>query len=116
MEFLVKLTPHLPDTLTEKELTNLFKRERARGTGFLEANKMTRMWRLPGTSSALLLWEVARPDELHEHLSSLPVWRYCDVEVTALMQPLGSRTPRGPRLAYTFHLHSKPPPIHPRKN
>ncbi len=44
------------------------------------------MWRLPGTSSALLLWEVAGPDELHEHLSSLPVWRYCDVEVTALMQ------------------------------
>lgn len=86
MEFLVKLTPHLPDTLTEKELTNLFKRERARGTGFLEANKMTRMWRLPGTSSALLLWEVAGPDELHEHLSSPPVWRYCDVEVTALMQ------------------------------
>ena len=47
MEFLVKLPPHLPDTLTEKELTNLFKRDRARGTGFLEANKMTRMWRGP---------------------------------------------------------------------
>ena len=31
MEFLVKLTPHLPDTLTEKELTNLFKRERTPG-------------------------------------------------------------------------------------
>jgi|AP95_1055475.scaffolds.fasta_scaffold38666_2 muconolactone delta-isomerase len=46
MEFLVKLTPHLPDTLTEDELADLFKRERARGSGFLKEGKMRRMWRL----------------------------------------------------------------------
>ena len=86
MEFLVKLTPHFPDTLTPEQLTDLLKRERARGVDLLKAEKMTRIWRLPGTSSALLLWEVAGPDELHDSLSSLPVWRYCDVEVTALMQ------------------------------
>ena len=86
MEFLVKLTPHFPDTLTPEELADLLKRERARGGDLLKAEKMTRIWRLPGTSSALLLWEVAGPDELHDSLSSLPVWRYCDVEVTALMQ------------------------------
>ena len=86
MEFLVKLTPHFPDTLTPEELADLLKRERARGVDLLKAEKMTRIWRLPGTSSALLLWEVAGPDELHDNLSSLPVWRYCDVEVTALMQ------------------------------
>ena len=86
MEFLVKLTPHFPDTLTPEELADLLKRERARGVDLLKAEKMTRIWRLPGTSSALLLWEVAGPDELHDSLSSLPVWRYCDVEVTALMQ------------------------------
>jgi len=86
MEFLVKLTPHLPDTLTAEDLAELLKRERARGADFLKAGEMKRIWRLPGTSSALLLWEVAGPDELHENLSSLPVWRYCDVEVTALMQ------------------------------
>ena len=86
MEFLVKLTPNFPDTLTPEELADLLKRERARGVDLLKAEKMTRIWRLPGTSSALLLWEVAGPDELHDSLSSLPVWRYCDVEVTALMQ------------------------------
>ena len=86
MEFLVKLTPHFPDTLTPEEIADLLKRERARGVDLLKAEKMTRIWRLPGTSSALLLWEVAGPDELHDSLSSLPVWRYCDVEVTALMQ------------------------------
>jgi muconolactone D-isomerase len=86
VEFLVKLTPHLPDTLTEDELADLFKRERARGSGFLKAGKMRRMWRLPGTKSALLLWDVESPDELHEHLTSLPVSRYCDVEVTTLIQ------------------------------
>ena len=31
MEFLVKLTPHFPDTLTAEELADLLKRERARG-------------------------------------------------------------------------------------
>ena len=86
MEFLVKLTPHFPDTLTAEELADLLKRERARGIELLKAKKMTRIWRLPGTSSAFLLWEVTGPDELHDSLNSLPVWRYCDVEVTALIQ------------------------------
>lgn len=86
MEFLVTLTPHLPESLIADQRTELFKEERARGSAFLAEGKMRRMWRLPDTTSALLLWNVSGPDELHEHLSSLPVWPYCEVEVTALMQ------------------------------
>ena len=37
MEFLVKLTPHFPDTLTAEELADLLKRERARGIELLKA-------------------------------------------------------------------------------
>jgi muconolactone D-isomerase len=86
MEFLVRLTPHLPESLIADQRTEPFKEERARGSAFLAEGKMRRMWRLPDTTSALLLWNVSGPDELHEHLSSLPVWSYCEVEVTALMQ------------------------------
>lgn len=86
MEFLVKLTPHLPDTLNEEEFNDLLNCERARGARLMEEKKMARLWRLPGTSSALMLWDVTGPDELHECLSSLPMWRYCDAEITVLTQ------------------------------
>jgi muconolactone delta-isomerase len=54
MEFLVTLTPHLPESLIADQRTELFKEERARGSAFLAEGKMRRMWRLPDTTSALL--------------------------------------------------------------
>lgn len=86
MEFLVRLTPRFPATQTEAERTALLAAERARGSELLAAGKVRRMWRLPGTTSALLLWDVESPDELHSLLSSMPAWQYCDVEVTTVMQ------------------------------
>jgi muconolactone D-isomerase len=86
MEFLVRLTPSIPESLTAAERETLFAAERARGTELLEQRKMVRMWRLPATASALLLWEVAGPEELHELITSMPVSKYCDVEVTPVIQ------------------------------
>ena len=38
MEFLVKLTPHLPDTLNEEEFNDLLNCERTRGAGLMKKN------------------------------------------------------------------------------
>lgn len=80
------MTPRLPTSLVGDERAKLFEAERARGSQLLRLGKMRRMWRLPGRASALLLWDVEGPEELHELLTSLPMWQYCDIDVTALMQ------------------------------
>jgi len=86
MEFLVRLTPRLPESQSKEERATLFAAERTRGSDLRAEGKMRRMWRLPGTSSALLLWDVESPEELHALLSSMPVWQYCEVEITPLIQ------------------------------
>jgi muconolactone D-isomerase len=86
MQMLVKLTAQLPDTLNDDELAVLFAAERDRAMELLSAGKMTRMWRIAGTSSGITLWDVDSLDDLHDSLSSLPAWKYCTVEITPVVQ------------------------------
>lgn len=86
MQMLVKLTAQLPETLHGDELAALFAAERDRAMELLSAGKMTRMWRIAGTSSGITLWDVDSLDDLHDSLSSLPAWKYCTVEITPVVQ------------------------------
>ncbi|GAB7007609.1 muconolactone Delta-isomerase [Nocardioides sp. AN3] len=86
MQMLVKLTAQLPETLCGDELAALFAAERDRAIELLSAGKMTRMWRIAGTSSGMTLWDVDSLEDLHDSLSSLPAWKYCTVEITPVVQ------------------------------
>lgn len=55
-----------------------------RATALVEAGVLTRVWRIPGRRALYCLYEVSGPDELHDALSSLPLFPWLDVEVTAL--------------------------------
>lgn len=84
MEFLVQiqvtLPPELPDTLRQ-ELTE---REQARGSELKSLGVIRRIWRIPGRTANVGIWDAADPTALHDALSSLPMFPYIDARVTPL--------------------------------
>lgn len=98
MQMLVKLTAQLPETLQGDDLVALFAAERGRAIELLTAGKLTRMWRIAGTTSGITLWDVDSLDDLHDSLSSLPAWKYCTVEITPVVQhPVEAEFTKGDR-------------------
>lgn len=83
-EFLVRIETRLPPDLPEPQRAQLLEAESARGRELIAAGKLRRIWRVPGRTANVSLYDVAGADELHELLSSLPLARWMDVRVEAL--------------------------------
>lgn len=96
MQILVRLIPHLPESLSVAERDALFSAERKRGLELQAEGKVVRMWRVLGTPTGISLWDVDSLEEFQASLSSLPAWKYCNVEVTPLIQhPLEAAFQKG---------------------
>ncbi|MEV0071041.1 MULTISPECIES: muconolactone Delta-isomerase family protein [unclassified Amycolatopsis] len=84
MEFLVRtenlLPPETPDELRER----LRKAERERAHELRAAGVLKRLWRVPGRNATIGLYEAEDPAALHDALTSLPMWKWMDVNVEAL--------------------------------
>ena len=83
-EFLVRIETRLPPDLPEPRRKELLDAESARGRELIESGKLRRIWRVPGRTANVSLYDVADADELHELLSSLPLARWMDIRVEAL--------------------------------
>jgi len=84
MEFLARLEQHIPPDIDPDLLAHVKAAEYTRGRELAEAGKMRRIWRIPGRRAVYALYRVEGPDELHEILSSLPLFPWLDIEVTPL--------------------------------
>ena len=84
MEFLVRLEQDIPPDIDPDLIASVKAAEKVRATELAEAGIMRRLWRLPGRRAVMALYEVDGPDELHEAISSLPLFPWMDVTVTAL--------------------------------
>jgi muconolactone D-isomerase len=84
MEFLVQITVAFPPDMSADELADLMAREVARGQELKEAGTIVRIWRVPGRRENVGIWQAETPDELHEAITSLPVFPWLDARVTAL--------------------------------
>lgn len=84
MEFLVEVSQDIaPDE--DPELMSAVKaQEYERASELVNAGVLKRVWRIPGRRALVCLYDVDGPDELHEALSSLPLFPWLDIEVTAL--------------------------------
>ncbi|MCP2353561.1 muconolactone D-isomerase [Nonomuraea thailandensis] len=72
-----------PETdLAVKE--EMFAAELARGQELARAGQLRRLWRIPGRWANWSLYEVADATELHNALTSLPLWPWMTVQVHAL--------------------------------
>ena len=84
MNFLVTIDVSLPGTLPEEERAALLGAELDRGRELVEAGVITAIWRVPGALRNVGIWEAADATELHEHITSLPLFPWLTAEVTPL--------------------------------
>ncbi|GAA1183130.1 muconolactone Delta-isomerase family protein [Pseudonocardia alaniniphila] len=81
MEFLVRAENRLPPETPEEERSRLKKGERARADELRAAGNLKRLWRVPGRNATIGLYECTDATELHDVLSSLPMFPWMDITV-----------------------------------
>jgi muconolactone D-isomerase len=84
VEFLVRTENHLPKDTPDDVRERLRAGERERAQQLREAGILKRLWRVPGRNATVGLYEAADATELHDALTSLPMWTWMDVSVEAL--------------------------------
>jgi muconolactone D-isomerase len=84
VKFLVQIDVRLPGEFTDAERAELLEAELERGRELVDAGVIWAIWRIPGALRNVGVWETADATELHEHLTSLPVFRWVTAEVTPL--------------------------------
>jgi muconolactone D-isomerase len=86
MEFLVHISITLPSAMPSEERQRLYEAEAVRTAALASEGRLVRLWRLPGRTANWGLWRANDATELHEALTSLPLWPYMDIEVTPLAE------------------------------
>lgn len=93
MEFLARIEQQIPPDIDPELLASVKAAEKIRGQELVEAGLMRRIWRLPGRRAVMALYDVESADELHDVISSLPLFPWLDVTITPLsshaLDPLG---------------------------
>jgi muconolactone D-isomerase len=84
MEFLVRTENLLPPDTPDETREQLRKAERERAQQLRADGILKRLWRVPGRNATIGLYEADDPAQLHDALTSLPMWKWMDVTVEAL--------------------------------
>ncbi len=84
MEFLVNISFNWDDSVPEAERERLRVAERAHAAVLAEKGHLLRMWRVPGRRENWGLWKAADATEMHEILTSLPIWPWMDIKLMPL--------------------------------
>lgn len=83
-EFLVHIKINWPHSVDAETRADFRTRERAHAATLAEKGHLVRMWRVPGRLENWGLWRAKDATELHDILTSLPVWPYMDLQVHAM--------------------------------
>jgi muconolactone D-isomerase len=84
MEFLVEIRISTPLDMPPVEREELLARERDRGQELRAAGTIVRIWRVPGRWANVGIWQAADATELHDAISSLPLFPWMTVDVAPL--------------------------------
>lgn len=84
MEFLVRLANTMPPEVPDDVRAALRTAERARAAELREQGVLVRLWRVPGTRTAVGLFAAPDATALHDALASLPMFPWQDITVEAL--------------------------------
>ena len=96
MEFLVRMEVGI-EHLSRERQQQLLEEEAQRAAELAGAGTLRALWRIPGRRANYGLWVAQDPDGLHLAITSLPLWPWAQVEVTAL-----ATHPNDPRKADQF--------------
>ena len=84
MEFLARIEQNISPDMDPAQLADVKLAEKVRGQELADAGTLRRIWRLPGRRAVMALYDVASIDELHEVISSLPLFPWLEVTITPL--------------------------------
>jgi muconolactone D-isomerase len=84
MLFHVRMDVHLPPDLDPATRTDLITREKARAIELQEQGVWPQLWRIVGEYANFSVFDVPTNDDLHDVLSSLPLFPYLTIHVTPL--------------------------------
>lgn len=84
MLFHVEMTVKIPHDADPDTVTRLKKEEKERAQQLQRDGYWPHLWRVVGQYANISVFDVDSPTELHEVLSSLPLFPYMDVRVTPL--------------------------------
>ena len=85
-EFLTTFTISVPEGTPARAVNDTEAREARRAKELAGQGHLLRLWRLPGRSRALGLWNAGSPAEMQAMLKSLPMDPWMTVETTPLSQ------------------------------
>lgn len=86
MLFCVEMTVNIPLDSDPATMDEIKRAEKQRAIELQHAGKWPHLWRVTGQYSNISIFDVESNDELHALLSSLPLFPYMTMKVTALSQ------------------------------
>ena len=84
MLFQVEMDVRLPHDFPAEKVEALKQTERARAQELQRAGIWRHLWRVAGRYSNVSIFDVSGPQDLHEILSSLPLFPFMDMRITPL--------------------------------
>jgi muconolactone D-isomerase len=93
MLFHVRMDVRIPLNADPQKVKQLSEQEHERATELQQQGKWLHLWRVAGKYANISVFEVESPAELHEILSSLPLFPLMELEVVALCRHPGSLEP-----------------------
>lgn len=84
MLFLAQMDVRIPHDMDPAKLQSLKESEKARAIELQQQGKFLHLWRVVGEYANISVFDCESNDELHEVLSSLPLFPYLKIEVTPL--------------------------------
>ena len=84
MLYCVQMDVGVPQGVDPAMFDKLKAEEKARAQALQQEGKWRHLWRVAGRYANVSVFDVADHDELHAILSSLPLFPFMEIEVTAL--------------------------------
>jgi len=90
MLFHVSIDVRIPHDADPEKIKQLSTLEHERAMELQKQGKWPHLWRVAGKYANISIFNVDSPSELHDILSSLPLFPFMEIEVTALCRHPGS--------------------------
>jgi muconolactone D-isomerase len=82
--FMTQMEVRLPHDMDQAAADELRRRERERAHELQRSGNMRHIWRVAGRYANVSIWDVESVDQLHDLVSSLPMFPFLDIHVTPL--------------------------------
>jgi muconolactone D-isomerase len=86
MLFHVRMDVALPHDMPAERATELKRIEKARAAELQQAGTWRHLWRIAGQYSNISVFDVDSNEELHQLLSTLPLFPFMRIEVMAMLR------------------------------